>query len=241
MEILYLIIFFILGSFVGTISTILGLRIPKKEKILGNKLHCDSCSHELTPKETIPLFSYIIQQGRCRHCHSKIDVLYPYMEFFTGLLFAVSYYSFGFSYELLIALGIVTLLMIVTVSDLTYLIIPDEVLIFFSIYFLIIQFLNSVLKETLIHLGTGILLFSMMYLIMFIGNKALKKESLGGGDIKMMFLFGLVLDPLLGTLTIFLGSLFATFPLTTILPALMEYSILICFLAHPAFSMAGVM
>ena len=139
MEILYLIIFFILGSFVGTISTILGLRIPKKEKILGNKLHCDCCSHELTPKETIPLFSYIIQQGRCRHCHSKIDVLYPYMEFFTGLLFAVSYYSFGFSYELLIALGIVTLLMIVTVSDLTYLIIPDEVLIFFSIYFLIIQ------------------------------------------------------------------------------------------------------
>lgn len=209
MEILYLIIFFILGSIVGTISTILGLRIPKKEKILGNKLHCDSCSHELTSKETIPLFSYIIQQGRCRHCHSKIDVLYPYMEFFTGLLFAVSYYSFGFSYELLIALGIVTLLMIVTVSDLTYLIIPDEVLIFFSIYFLIIQFLNSGLKETLIHLGTGILLFSMMYLIMFIGNKALKKESLGGGDIKMMFLFGLVLDPLLGTLTIFLGSLFA--------------------------------
>lgn len=209
MEILYLIIFFILGSIVGTISTILGLRIPKKEKLLGNKLHCDACSHELTPKETIPLFSYIIQQGRCRHCHSKIDVLYPYMEFFTGLLFAVSYYSFGFSYELLIALGIVTLLMIVTVSDLTYLIIPDEVLIFFSIYFLIIQFLNSGLTETLIHLGTGILLFSMMYLIMFIGNKALKKESLGGGDIKMMFLFGLVLDLLLGTLTIFLGSLFA--------------------------------
>ncbi len=209
MEILYLIIFFILGSFVGTISTIIGLRIPKNEKIIGNKLHCDSCSHELSRKETIPLFSYIIQQGRCQHCYSKIDILYPYMEFFTGLLFAVSYYSFGFSYELLIALGIVTLLMIVTVSDLTYLIIPDEVLIFFSIYFLIIQFLNSGLKETLIHLATGILLFSVMYLIMFIGNKALKKESLGGGDIKMMFLFGLVLDPLLGTISIFLGSLFA--------------------------------
>ena len=48
-----------------------------------------------------------------------------------------------------------------------------------------------------------------MYSVMLIGNKVLKKESLGGGDIKMMFLFGLVLDPLLGTLTIFLGSLFA--------------------------------
>ena len=209
MEILYLIIFFILGSFVGTISTILGLRIPKKEKILGNKLHCDCCSHELTPKETVPLFSYIIQQGRCRHCHSKIDVLYPYMEFFTGLLFAVSYYSFGFSYELLIALGIVTLLMIVTVSDLTYLIIPDEVLIFFSIYFLIIQFLNSGLKETLIHLGTGILLFSMMYLIMFIGNKALKKESLGGGDIKLSFVIGLTLGFRLSLISLILSSFLA--------------------------------
>ena len=44
---------------------------------------------------------------------------------------------------------------------------------------------------------------------MIIGNMAFKKESMGGGDVKMMFLFGIVLDPLLGTLTIFLGSLFA--------------------------------
>lgn len=209
MEILYLIIFFILGSTIGTSSTIIGLRLPKNEKIFGNKPHCDSCSHELSKKETIPLISYIIQQGRCRYCHSKIDILYPYMEFFTGLLFAVAYYSFGFSYELLIALGMVTLLMIVVVSDITYLIIPDEVLIFFSIYFIIIQLLNVGIKSTITHIGTGILLFSLMYLVMIIGNKALKKESLGGGDIKMMFLFGLVLDPLLGTLAVFLGSLFA--------------------------------
>ena len=44
---------------------------------------------------------------------------------------------------------------------------------------------------------------------MLFGNKILKKESLGGGDIKMMFVFGLVLDPLLGVLSIFLGSLIA--------------------------------
>lgn len=209
MEKLYLIIFFILGSGIGTISTILGLRLPKQEKIFGNKLHCDNCSHELKKTDTIPIISYIIQHGRCRYCNTKIDILYPYMEFFSGLLFSVAYYSFGFSYELLIALGIITMLMIIVVSDLTYLIIPDEVLIFFSIYFIIIQLLNIGLKGTLMHIGTGILLFAIMYLIMLIGNKALKKESLGGGDIKMMFLFGLVLDPLLGTISIFLGSLFA--------------------------------
>lgn len=209
MEILYLIIFFILGSFVGTISTILGLRLPKQEKIFGNKPHCDNCSHELKRTETIPLISYITHRGRCKYCHTKIDILYPYMEFFSGLLFSVCYYSFGFSYEMLTGLGIITMLMIIVVSDLTYLIIPDEVLIFFSIYFIIIEFLKSGLKGTITHIATGLLLFTIMYSVMLIGNKVLKKESLGGGDIKMMFLFGLVLDPLLGTLTIFLGSLFA--------------------------------
>ena len=99
--------------------------------------------------------------------------------------------------------------MIVIVSDLIYLIIPDEVLIFFSVYFLIFQFLNLGLVGGLIKLASGIFLFALMYTIMLVGNKILKKECLGGGDIKMMFVFGLVLDPLLGTLTIFLGSFIA--------------------------------
>ena len=59
------------------------------------------------------------------------------------------------------------------------------------------------------HIITGVGLFLLMYFIMWIGEKTLKKESLGGGDVKMMFLFGLVLDPLLGTVAIFLGSVFA--------------------------------
>mgnify|MGYP004506208189 FL=1 len=107
------------------------------------------------------------------------------------------------------ALGIVSLLIIIIVTDLVYLIIPDELLIFFSIYFITIQFLISGLKGTLIHILTGVFLFGLMYLIMLLGNKAFKKESMGGGDVKLMFLFGLILDPLLGTLTIFLGSFFA--------------------------------
>ena len=124
-------------------------------------------------------------------------------------MFAVSYYSYGFTIDLAIALGIVSLLMIVLVSDLTYLIIPDSVLVFFSIYFLIFQFIKLGLKETFIHVLVGIFLFFVMYLIMIMGNRAFQKESMGGGDVKLMFIFGLILDPLLGTLTIFLGSFFA--------------------------------
>ncbi len=209
MNTIYLVIFFILGTIFGSFYTVVGLRLPKGENFTTSHSKCDSCDNQLKLYEMIPILSYIIQRGKCRYCHKKIDIMLPLMEFFTGVLFSVSYYSFGLSYELLIALGIISLLIIVSVSDLNYLVIPDEVLIFFSIYFIIIQIFNLGLKGCLTQILIGFFLFTLMYLIMLIGNKMFKRESLGGGDIKMMFLFGLVLDPLLGTLSIFLGSLIA--------------------------------
>lgn len=209
MNILYLIIFFILGSLMGSFLTVIGLRLPKKENFTTTHSHCDSCGHVLYLYEMIPIISYLIQKGKCRYCKAKIDILSTFIELFTGLLFAVAFYAFGFSYELLIALGIVSLLMTVVVSDITYLIIPDELLIFFSIYFIIIQILNLGIVGAFYKILTGLFLFSIMYLIMIIGNKVLKKESLGGGDIKMMFVFGLILDPLVGVVSLFLGSIIA--------------------------------
>ena len=209
MNTIYIIIFFILGTVMGSFYTVVGLRLPKHENFINSHSHCDSCGHTLSLYEMIPILSFLFQRGRCRHCHKKIDALSTYMELFTGILFAVSFYSFSFSYELLIALGITSMLIIIAVSDLTYLVIPDEILIFFSIYFIIINILNSGLYKAILSIGNGLLLFLIMYLIMLFGNKILKRESLGGGDIKMMFVFGLVLDPLLGVLSIFLGSLIA--------------------------------
>ena len=113
MEILYLIIFFILGSLFGSFFTVIGLRLPKNENFTTTHSHCDSCGHELKLYEMIPILSYLLQKGKCRYCKEKIDILSTIIELFTGTLFAISYYSFGFSYELLIALGIVAMLVII--------------------------------------------------------------------------------------------------------------------------------
>ncbi len=208
MNLLYLIIFFILGAFLGGFYSTLGKRLAE-EKYHFFPYHCDYCYHRLSFLESIPIVSYFLLKGRCLKCHRKIDTMEIMMEFFTGILFSVSFYSFHFSYQLLIALGIVSLLIIVTVSDLNYMIIPDEVLIFFVLYFILIQFLGAGIFSAFQHILYGIFLFLLMYFIMFVSEKAFQKESLGGGDVKMMFLFGLVLDPLLGTVAIFLGSIFA--------------------------------
>ena len=209
MNTLYLIIFFILGLFMGSFYTVIGLRLPKHENFITNRSYCDKCHHELSFLDMIPILSYLFLRRRCRYCKSRIDSLSTYMELFTGILFALSYYVFGISYELFIALGIVTMLITISVSDIKYLVIPDEILIFFTGYFLIIFGLRDGIISTFINIFSGLLMFGIMYGIMLLGNFLFKKESLGGGDIKLLFVIGLVLYPLLSLFVIFLGSVLA--------------------------------
>jgi len=205
----YVSCFFLLGLLMGSFFSVVGLRVPRGEKFIIDHSRCDSCYHELKLYEMIPVYSYFSQGGKCRYCGEKISPLMPFVEITTGLLYAISFFSFGFSLDFLLAIFIVSLFIIVLVSDLSYLIIPDSILLFFALSFLIIQYFRVGIEKTLIHLLVGAFLFVLMYLIMCLGNKLFKRESLGGGDIKMLFLFGLILDPLLGTICIFLGSFIA--------------------------------
>ena len=209
MQTLYLIVFFIFGLLMGSFLTVVGSRIPKKENFVNSRSYCDKCHHQLSFLDLIPIVSYLCLGGRCRYCKAKIDDLSSFMELFTGILFALSYYVFGFSLDLLIALGIVSMLIIISVTDINYLIIPDEVLIFFAGYFIIIYALQGGVVLALINIAYGLLLFFIMYMIMIIGNFIFKKETMGGGDVKMMFVFGLLVHPLLGLFVIFIASLLA--------------------------------
>lgn len=212
MTTIYMIMFFVIGLFFGSFYNVVGYRLPKGASIVFPPSHCPNCKHRLGALELIPVLSFFIQRGKCKHCHEKIALFYPIIEFSTGLLFAVSFYSYKFKPELVIALVLVSLLMIIVVSDLNYLIIPDSVLIVSSIIILIIKFISGGYLSLLRSLGCGLLLFSLMYIIMLLGNMMFKKESLGGGDIKLMFVAGLVLHPLIGVFSIFLSSLFALIP-----------------------------
>lgn len=209
MNIFYLVIFFILGSCMGSFYTVVGLRLPKKESFITTRSHCDACGHTLALIDMVPIFSYLFLGKKCRYCKKKIEGLSTYMELFTGVLFALSYFRFGISYEFFTAIGIVSMLSILSVSDITYYVIPDEILIFFTGYFLIIGALSDGVMMALMHLLSGMILFGFMYLIMLFGNIVFKKETLGGGDIKLMFVVGLILHPFLGLFVIFLASFLA--------------------------------
>ena len=84
------------------------------------------------------------------------------MEFFTGVLFALAFYIFGFSWEFLIALGIIAMLIIIACTDINYYIIPDNLLLFFAIYFFILQLIILGLRGAVLQLMSGLLLFVLI-------------------------------------------------------------------------------
>ncbi len=116
---------------------------------------------------------------------------------------------FGFTPKLIISLTIASLLIIVIISDINFLIIPDEVTLVSAIIIIIMNFIDLGFRGGLLQIASGIFMFLVMYGLMVFGNHLFHKESLGGGDIKLMFVVGLVLHPILGLLIIFLSSFIA--------------------------------
>lgn len=209
MELYYTTVLFIFGTIFGSFFNVVGSRLPEGESIVSPPSHCTNCNHRLTWKELIPIFSFLLQGGKCVNCKQKISWFHPIYEFTTGILFACSYRIFGFSMELLVALTFISILMILIVSDYYYMVIPDQVLIVGIILIMLEVFITSGLKELLFDIVNGLISFVIMYLIKLFGDAIFKKESMGGGDIKLLFLVGFVLGAPVAIISIFFASFIA--------------------------------
>lgn len=216
MEIYFLVFFFIIGSVMGSFFHVVATRMSKDESIIYPASHCIECGHKLAWYENIPIISYIMLRGKCSDCHSKIPISYLVVEIVSGLLFSVCYHVFSLSFDLVVALIFVSSLIIVIVSDIEYMIILDEVLVFSSLVIVILDICVLGIDKAAYHIYGGVLAFGTMYALKIMGDKLFKKESLGGGDIKLMFLFGLVLGYALSVCTIFLAT-FIAFPIALLL------------------------
>ena len=193
MEKLYLIIFFIFGSVLGSFYHVLATRLSNGRSIIKPASHCEKCKHVLKWYELIPIVSYLIQGGKCRQCKTKLPISYILMEICTGILFAVCYNEFGLTLETAVSIVFVSSLIIIIISDIEYMIILDEVLIVAIAAIVLIYVFEIGLYDTSIKVLCGAGAFMTMLLIKKFGDALFKQESLGGGDIKLMFLIGLVI------------------------------------------------
>ncbi|WP_062047913.1 A24 family peptidase [Bacillus sp. JCM 19034] len=200
----HLIVIFVLalGLILGSFYNVIGLRIPIGKSIVWPRSQCFNCKRSLTTIELIPLVSFILLKGCCQSCKKKISAIYPLVELLTGLLFLVAYFHLGLTAELLVALLLISLLMIITVSDIRYMIIPDRILLFFCPVFLLLRYTIAPASNAFESLAGMLVGFIMLWLI-----KTISHGRMGGGDVKLFAVLGIVLG-LNGVLLAFMLSCF---------------------------------
>ena len=195
------IVIFLFGITVGSFLNVCIYRIPKEESVVTFPSHCMKCGARLRWFELIPLFSYIFQRGRCRHCGAGISIQYPLIELANGLLWLLCLYRFSLSADLILACLLSSALVTLSVIDARTREIPPGIN-----WFILI--LGG--ARLLLHLSDwplyliGFFAVSVpLYLILI----ATGGRGIGGGDIKLMAVCGLFLGWKLIIIAFFLGCL----------------------------------
>ncbi|MBS4208955.1 A24 family peptidase [Bacillus sp. FJAT-50079] len=194
-------IIFVYALLFGSFYNVVGLRVPLMQSIVRPRSACPNCHQTLSYRELIPVFSYLMQRGKCRHCHTRISPVYPMMELITASLFVFAFVKIGWSFELLIAWTLISLLVIITVSDLAYKLIPNKILLVFAGIILAERVVQPLLPWWDSLLG-AIVMFAILLTIAVISN-----GGLGGGDVKLFAVIGLVLGLKLSLLAFFFANL----------------------------------
>lgn len=192
---------FILGSIFGSFFNVVGLSVPVNQSFTTRRSACPNCGKTLSAFELIPVISYFIQGGKCRGCKTRISPLYPIIEMLTSVLFMTVPLIFGWKMEIVVAWTLISLFIIITVSDLKYMLIPDKILLVFAGVFLIERIFIPLTPWWDSFLGAGIG-FALLLLIAVVS-----KGGMGGGDIKLFALIGFVV----GTKVMLLSFMISTF------------------------------
>ncbi|RST59267.1 prepilin peptidase [Siminovitchia terrae] len=194
-------IIFIYGLLLGSFFNVAGLRIPLNKSIVAPESSCPHCNNPLSAIELIPVISFLLQGGKCRSCKVRISPVYPVMELLTGGLFAIAFIKFGWMLEFAIACTLISLFIIITVSDITYMLIPDKVLLIFSGLFLLVRLIEPLDPwwDSLVGAAVG---FGLLLSIAIVS-----KGAMGGGDIKLFAVLGFALGTEVVLLSFFLATL----------------------------------
>ncbi len=239
---IYSSIIFVAGLVVGSFLNVVIYRLENGEEIINDRSRCLHCKHILAWYDLIPILSFIFLKGKCRYCKKKISWQYPLVELGTGILFIMIWnFEFGilnlesiFNFQYLIAilylLFITSFLIVIFVYDLKYYIIPNKVIypaIIMALGFNLFNDLISndnfqLISQFTIHNSQFVdnlfaaIIASGFFLSVVIITKG---KGMGGGDVKLAFLMGLILGWPLIIFSVFLafisGSIIGTYMILT--------------------------
>lgn len=189
-------IFILFGALVGSFLNVVIYRVPLNLSVIKPRSKCPKCDSAIKWYQNIPVLSYIAIRGKCTNCEVKIPLRYVLVEIMMGIFayllvpneineITILYFLFYFS----TASVFVSHFLI----DIEHQILPDKI----NIYFLITVLIFVLMTKNITHWALGgVIGFCLPYLVTYLFYKLRGVIGLGGGDIKLFGILGLLLGPI---------------------------------------------
>jgi len=208
---------FLAGLCIGSFLNVCIWRIPRDESIAWPGSHCPACNHAIAPWDNLPLLSWLILNGKCRHCKASISPRYFVVELLTGALFAGLWLVHGWTLQTPVYFFFTGALILGTFVDFDHLILPDRVTIGGMVAGPILSFAFPALQgqterlpalvQSLIGLALG---YGILWTVATVGRLVLKREAMGFGDVKLLGAVGACLGWPAVLFAVFVSSLSGT-------------------------------
>lgn len=177
----------VFGGLIGSFLNVVIWRLPRGESIVSPGSRCLSCERPIAPYDNLPVVSWLLLRGRCRHCGARISVRYPLVELVTALAFAAVVAVRGFDSGLVLELPFVACLIALAGIDHDHRLLPNRI-----VYPMAIWGLGATLLVDRADLVENLIAGAGGFLFLFIALLAYPR-GMGMGDVKLAGAMGLYL------------------------------------------------
>jgi leader peptidase (prepilin peptidase)/N-methyltransferase len=191
------------GLAVGSFLNVVAARVPLHRSLMRPGSSCMSCSKPIAWYDNIPLVSFLVLRGRCRHCGTRIGLVYPAVELVSALLVSGCVLAYGLTPRAAIAAFFCCVLVAISAVDLKHRIVPDRIVLPATVLVLVAQTLRTPSLEWLL-CALGASLFLFLAVLAY-------PAGMGMGDVKLALLMGAALGKTVAV-ALMLGMIVALVP-----------------------------
>lgn len=182
----------VLGAVLGSGLNCLSYRLAREQKWSGKERSvCVHCGHVLSSKDLIPVLSFLFLRGKCRYCGKKLSARYVLTELLLAAVFMSLLWRYGLTLNAITPAVLCCCLFCLSLVDLDTQIIPDRFLLIPAVCRAVELLLVGGLKGLLTGILPGLIIGGGVLALSLIMDKVLKKDTMGGGDIKLLALLGM--------------------------------------------------
>lgn len=186
----------LLGLCMGSFLNCLAWRMTHGESVMHGRSHCTSCGHTLAARDLVPVLSWLFSRGRCRYCGERVSWRYPATELLCCVVYVSILLRYGVSIEATELVAFSSVLLVLSLTDLDTYTIPNVTIVaaigIRCAYIVACAFMGRdpfvLLRDSFV---SGLAVGGAVLLLSLVMDRALGRDSLGGGDVKLLFVAGL--------------------------------------------------